>query len=199
MFQLFFNMQKPVQTRQTILGIDPGTNIMGYGVLQTCGSRSANLLSMGILDMRKLKSPYEKLQRIFMRTLELIDEYKPDELAIESQFYSENVQSMLKLGRAQGVAIAAALFRNMTINEYAPLKIKMALTGNGSASKEQVADMVRRFLHIPQEQMQVKLDATDAVAVAYCHFLQLGKPVTHGKYSGWKDYIEKNPDKIHTK
>ena len=131
---------------------------------------------MGILDMRKLKSPYEKLQRIFIRTLELIDEYKPDELAIESQFYSENVQSMLKLGRAQGVAIAAALFRNMTINEYAPLKIKMALTGNGSASKEQVADMVRRFLRIPQEQMQVKLDATDAVAVAYCHFLQLGKP-----------------------
>ena len=119
-----------------------------------------------------------------------------DELAIEAPFFGKNVQSMLKLGRAQGVAMAAALSRDIPITEYAPLKIKMAITGNGQASKEQVADMLKRMLHIPESDMLPFMDATDGLAAAYCHYLQMGRPTLTKEYSGWKDFINKNPDKI---
>jgi crossover junction endodeoxyribonuclease RuvC len=128
--------------------------------------------------------------------LSLIDEYHPDELAIEAPFFGKNVQSMLKLGRAQGVAMAAALERDIPIFEYAPLKIKMAITGNGSAAKEQVAAMLQRYLKIPQESMLPQLDATDGLAAAVCHFFQSKSPVQDKKYSGWKDFIAKNPGRV---
>jgi crossover junction endodeoxyribonuclease RuvC len=180
---------------QIILGIDPGTTVMGYGILKVEGNKT-DLLAMGVLDLKKYKDHYLKLQRIFARTLSLIDEFHPDVLAIEAPFFGKNVQSMLKLGRAQGVAMSAALNREVPIAEYAPLKIKMAITGNGNASKEQVADMLRRFLNIPAENMLPQLDATDGLAAAYCHFLQLGRPKSEKNYSGWKDYMAKNPEKV---
>lgn len=180
---------------QLILGIDPGTTVMGYGLLQIKGNKPY-LVAMGVLDLKKYTDPYQKLERIFARTLSLIDEFKPDCLAIEAPFFGKNVQSMLKLGRAQGVAISAALYRGLSITEYMPLKIKMAITGNGQASKEQVADMLRRFLKIPQEQMLPQLDATDGLAAAYCHFLQLGNPVSERPYRNWKDFVNKNQDRV---
>lgn len=184
-----------MEKEQIILGIDPGTTIMGYGILKVVGNKT-ELLAMGVLDLKKYSDHYLKLQRIFARTLSLIDEFHPDCLAIEAPFFGKNVQSMLKLGRAQGVAMSAALYRDVPITEYAPLKIKMAITGSGAASKEQVADMLRRFLKIPQEQMLPQLDATDGLAAAYCHFLQMGRPESDKKYSGWKDFIAKNGDKV---
>ena len=180
---------------QIILGIDPGTTIMGYGLLKVTGNKT-EMLAMGVLDLKKYSDHYLKLQRIFARTLSLIDEFHPDCLAIEAPFFGKNVQSMLKLGRAQGVAMSAALYRDIPITEYAPLKIKMAITGSGSASKEQVADMLRRYLKIPQDQMLPQLDATDGLAAAYCHFLQLARPVSEKAYTGWKDFISKNEDKV---
>lgn len=183
---------------QIILGIDPGTTIMGYGLLKVTGSKT-ELIAMGVLDLKKYANHYLKLQRIFARTLALIDEYHPDHLAIEAPFFGKNVQSMLKLGRAQGVAMSAALYRDIPITEYAPLKIKMAITGSGSASKEQVADMLRRFLKIPAENMLPQLDATDGLAAAYCHFLQMGKPTSEKNYSGWKDFVSKNQDRVKNK
>ena len=125
-----------------------------------------------------------------------IEEYQPDVMAIEAPFYGKNVQSMLKLGRAQGVAIAAAMRSGLTVDEYSPLKVKMAITGNGASSKEQVADMLRRFLHIPLDDLNLKLDATDALAVAYCHFLQKKNPVSDKPYKNWKDFLAKNGDRI---
>jgi len=180
---------------QIILGIDPGTTIMGYGLLKVTGNKT-EMLAMGVLDLKKYSNHYLKLQRIFARTLSLIDEFHPDCLAIEAPFFGKNVQSMLKLGRAQGVAMSAALYRDIPITEYAPLKIKMAITGSGSASKEQVADMLRRILKIPAENMLPQMDASDGLAAAYCHFLQGGKPVSDKAYSGWKDFIAKNEDKV---
>lgn len=194
--EIFFSMILPTPKEQVILGIDPGTNIMGYGILRVVGMRSAELVTMGVLDLRKEKDPYNKLHQIFLFTLDLVDKYHPNELSIESQFFGKNVQSMLKLGRAQGVAISAALYRNLVINEYAPLKIKMAITGRGSATKDQVADMLRRFLHISEEDMQQKRDATDAVGAAYCHFLQLGRPQAEKSCKSWKEFIAKNPEKV---
>jgi crossover junction endodeoxyribonuclease RuvC len=184
-----------MEVEQIILGIDPGTTVMGYGVLEVWKNRP-KLLAMGVLDLKKYGNHYLKLQKIFQRVLSLADEYHPDSMAIESPFFGKNVQSMLKLGRAQGVAMAAGLFRDIPITEYAPLKIKMAITGNGRASKEQVADMLRRFLHIEQAQMLPQLDATDGLAAAYCHFLQMGKPTSEKSYHSWKDFINKNPDKV---
>lgn len=178
-----------------ILGIDPGTNVMGFGVVRVCATK-ASFLDMGTLDMKKMKDPYLKLKRVFDFTTELIERYLPDEFAIEAQFFGKNVQSMLKLGRAQGVAIAAALERDVPICEYAPLKIKMAITGNGQASKEQVADMLHRFLKIPDEKMQLAFDATDALAVAYCHFLQASRPTSDKKYKSWNDFLNSNPARI---
>lgn len=178
-----------------ILGIDPGTIVMGYGVLAIEGNRP-RLESMGILQLNKYDDHYLRLRRIFERVVGLIDQYHPDELAIEAPFFGKNVQSMLKLGRAQGVAMAAALSRDIPIFEYAPLKIKMSMTGNGQASKEQVAGMLQRLLHIPQENMLPQLDATDGLAAAVCHFFQTGNPVAEKKYTGWKDFIAKNPKRV---
>lgn len=178
-----------------ILGIDPGTTVMGYGLIRVHGNKS-EMLAMGVLELRKYIDHYHKLQKIFSRTLSLIDEFNPDILAIEAPFYGKNVQSMLKLGRAQGAAISAALYRDLPIYEYAPLKIKMAITGNGRASKEQVADLLRRFLKIPKESMLPQLDATDGLAAAYCHFLQMNNPISESEFKSWKDYISKNADKV---
>ena len=155
---------------------------MGYGVIKVVGTKA----EVVTLD------PYLKLKHIYERVQGVINSYLPDELAIEAPFFGKNVQSMLKLGRAQGVAIVAALCRDIPVTEYAPLKIKMAITGNGQASKEQVADMLRRMLKIKKEDIGPFMDATDA----YCHYLQMGRPETHKAYSGWKDFIAKNPDKV---
>ena len=183
-------------TKNTIiLGIDPGTTVMGYGLIRVKDNR-AEMLAMGVLELKKYADHYQKLQRIFLRTLSLIDEFHPDCLSIEAPFFGKNVQSMLKLGRAQGVAMSAALYRELPIYEYAPLKIKMAITGNGRAAKEQVADMLRRYLAIPQQDMLPQMDATDGLAAAYCHFLQLGKPTLDNEYKSWKDYINKNEGKV---
>ena len=187
-------MLKPV-VEKVILGIDPGTNLMGYGVLKVTGTK-VSLVTSGVIDLRKVGDVYLKLGEIFRRVQRVIDAFLPDELAIEAPFFGENVQSMLKLGRAQGVAIAAAISRDVPISEYAPTKIKMAITGNGSASKEQVADMLRRILAIPVEEMPKHLDATDALGAAYCHFLQSGRPEVAKGASSWKAYIQKNPDKV---
>jgi len=185
-------MEKP---EKIILGIDPGTNVMGYGLLQVKGNK-ANMICMGVVDLRKMHDPYLRLGHIFERVTQIIQTYLPDEMAIEAPFFGKNVQSMLKLGRAQGVAIAAAIERDVPIHEYAPLKIKMAITGNGQASKEQVAGMLERLLKINPDEMPKMKDATDALAAAYCHFLQLGKPQTETKYRGWKDYAKKHGAEI---
>lgn len=183
-----------MKKERIILGIDPGTIVMGYGVLIVEGNRP-RLGAMGVLQLDKYEDHYLRLRKIFERVLGLIDEYHPDELAIEAPFFGKNVQSMLKLGRAQGVAMAAALERDIPIFEYAPLKIKMAITGNGKAAKEQVAGMLQHILHIPDSSMLPQLDATDGLAAALCHYLQSNSPVSDKKYTGWKDYIAKNPGK----
>jgi len=181
--------------RQIILGIDPGTTVMGYGLLRVANNRP-EMICMGVVDLRKTGDHYTRLHRIFERTLQLVDEFKPGEMAIEAPFFGKNVQSMLKLGRGQGVAMAAALHRNIPIAEYAPLKIKMAITGNGNASKEQVADMLRRILNIAPEDMLSRLDATDGLAAALCHYYQTNKPVSDVHYRGWKDFVQKNQEKV---
>ena len=178
-----------------ILGIDPGTIVMGYGIIRIEGKKPI-MEAMGVLQLNKYEDHYVRLKKIFERVLSLIDQYHPDELAIEAPFFGKNVQSMLKLGRAQGTAISAALSRDIPIFEYAPLKIKMSITGNGQASKEQVAGMLQRILHISKDNMLPQLDATDGLAAALCHFLQSNNPVSDKKYSGWKDFIAKNPGKV---
>lgn len=187
-------MIAPVKEK-IILGIDPGTNLMGYGVLRVTGTKP-EMVAMGVVDLRRVGDTYLKLKHIYQRVLDIIDSYLPDELAIEAPFFGKNVQSMLKLGRAQGVAMAAALGRDIPITEYAPLKIKMAITGNGQASKEQVADMLQRMLRFDKADMPTFMDATDALAAAYCHYLQMGRPTVDKAYRGWKDFIAKNPDKV---
>ncbi len=178
-----------------IMGIDPGTNLMGYGVLKVTDNK-AQLVTMGVIDLRKYGDGYLKLGHIFERVTGIIDSFLPDEVAIEAPFFGKNVQSMLKLGRAQGVAIAAAIHHGVPIHEYAPMKIKMAITGNGSASKEQVAGMMQRLMKIQKEEMSEFMDATDALAAAYCHYMQSGKPVSDAHYRGWKDFVTKNPGKV---
>lgn len=185
-----------MKSEKIILGIDPGTNIMGYGVLRVADGK-AQMVTMGVIDLRKFTDAYLKLGHIFERVTGIIDSFLPDELAIEAPFFGKNVQSMLKLGRAQGVAIAAAIRHSVPIHEYAPMKIKMALTGNGLASKEQVAGMLQRLLNIKDEEMGRFMDATDALAAAYCHFLQMGRPETGAThYRGWKDFVNRNQDKV---
>ncbi|GHV57415.1 crossover junction endodeoxyribonuclease RuvC [Bacteroidia bacterium] len=178
-----------------ILGIDPGTTVMGYGLIRVLDNKPS-LLAMGVLELNKYEDHYLRLRRIFERVIGLIDEFLPDELAIESPFFGKNVQSMLKLGRAQGVAMAAALSRDIPIFEYAPLKIKVAITGNGRAAKEQVADMLQRYLKIPKENMLPQLDATDGLAAALCHFFQSNRPQSESHYTGWKDFIRKNERRV---
>ena len=173
-----------------ILGIDPGTLYMGYALLHTVGSK-VDILDFGVFDVHKLEDQYARLQREFFFLQELIEKYHPTVLAIESQFVDKNPQTMIKIVHAQGVAIAAALSKDIPVQEYSPMKIKMAITGNGHASKEQLADMLQRFLHIPDEQMPKKLDATDALGIAYCHFLQLGLPLREKGAKDWKTYAQK--------
>lgn len=180
---------------KVILGIDPGTNVMGYGVIK-CVGQKVEMIAMGVIDMRKEDDPYLRLGHIFERVTGIIDEYLPDEMAIEAPFFGKNVQSMLKLGRAQGVAIAAAIRHSVPIHEYAPMKIKMALTGQGSASKEQVAGMLQRILKLDKQEMPKFMDATDALAAAYCHFMQMSAPVSTAHYSSWKDFATKNSTKV---
>lgn len=178
-----------------ILGIDPGTNIMGYALVGI-NSRKPHLLAMGAIALNRFDSHYLRLKRIFERVSAIVRQYNPDELAIEAPFFGKNVQSMLKLGRAQGVAMAAALAFDIPISEYEPRKIKMSITGNGAASKEQVAEMLIRTLNIPRTDIPDKLDATDALAAAMCHFYESGKPVATNTVKSWADFVRKNPDKV---
>lgn len=187
-------MLQPVREK-IILGIDPGTNLMGYGVLCVRGIKP-EMVAMGVIDLRKYSNHYLKLKYIHERVEGVINGFLPDEVAIEAPFFGKNVQSMLKLGRAQGVAMAVALSRDIPIAEYAPMKIKLSITGNGQASKEQVADMLQRILHISQADMPTFMDATDALGVAYCHYLQMGRPSVEKSYRGWKDFVAKNPGKV---
>lgn len=177
------------------MGIDPGTQVMGYGVLKVLDNKPS-LEAMGVMQLSKYDDHYMRLAKIYARVICLIEEYLPDELAIESPFFGKNVQSMLKLGRAQGVAMAAAISRDIPIFEYAPLKIKMAITGNGRAAKEQVAYMLQKILHIPDENMLPQLDASDGLAAALCHFYQSNVGTNDVKYKNWKEFASRNPDKV---
>lgn len=196
-----------------ILGIDPGTNILGYGVLRVVG-RKAEMLTLGVIDMRKVPDIYLKLGRIYERVMGVIDSFHPDELAIEAPFFGKNAQTMLKLGRAQGVAIAAAMARQVPIHEYAPMQIKQAITGRGSASKEQVAALLQRQLNISDDTIKSVpyLDATDALAAAYCHHLGTMFPVKNqlaglrttktgetrrSKSQSWAQFAANNAGRIH--
>ena len=185
-------MQKP---DKIILGIDPGTLVMGYGLIRISGHK-ASLLELGVLKPGKVKDSYKKLQLIFNTVSGLITKYQPTDFAIEAPFFGKNVQSMLKLGRAQGVAIAAAMRHGLEVTEYAPRKVKQSITGNGNAAKEQVMKMLQQILAFKEDPKYY--DATDALAVAVCHHFQQ-KTVVPGKgikVSGWKDFIAKNPGKI---
>lgn len=176
-----------------ILGIDPGTTIMGFGLIKV-KDKNMEFLQLNELQLKKYSDHYVKLKLIFERTLELIDNFNPDEIAIEAPFFGKNVQSMLKLGRAQGVAMAAGLSREIPITEYSPKKIKMAITGNGNASKEQVAKMLQSLLKI--NELPKNLDSTDGLAAAVCHFYNSGK-VTLGKtYTGWSAFVKQNENRI---
>ena len=182
-----------LSSERIILGIDPGTTIMGYGLIQQQGNK-ISLITMGILKLSKYDDHALKLKKIFERTLGLIEEYHPDELAIEAPFYGKNVQSMLKLGRAQGVAMAAGLFKELPIFEYSPKKIKQSITGNGNASKEQVAGMLANLVKFDTE--PEFLDATDGLAAAVCHYFQGNTTKSNKNYSGWKSFIKDNPNRI---
>ncbi|WP_340075131.1 crossover junction endodeoxyribonuclease RuvC [Leptobacterium sp. I13] len=182
-----------MKSEKIILGIDPGTSVMGYGLIKIVG-KSMTFLQLNELQLKKYNDHYVKLKIIFERTVELIDTYYPDEIAIEAPFYGKNVQSMLKLGRAQGVAMAAGLSRQIPITEYSPKKIKMAITGNGNASKEQVAKMLQSLLSL--KELPKNLDSTDGLAAAVCHFYNEGQLITGKGYSGWSSFVKQNPDKI---
>jgi len=194
-----------VVKERIILGIDPGTIVMGYGVIH-CKGKEAELLTLGVLKLDKYDDYALKLKKIFDRTVGLIDQYKPDELAIEAPFFGKNVQSMLKLGRAQGVAIAAAMSRELAVNEYSPKKIKQSITGSGNASKEQVSAMLQRILKFENDSKF--FDATDGLAAAYCHFLQnklvipelkstgKSKIPAKKKASSWESFVSVNPSRV---
>lgn len=176
-----------------ILGIDPGTTIMGYGLIKVV-NKKMEFLQLNELNLKKYDDHYLKLKLIFERTLELIDSHHPDEIAIEAPFYGKNVQSMLKLGRAQGVAMAAGLSREVPITEYSPKKIKMSITGNGNASKEQVARMLKSLLSL--KTLPKNLDATDGLAAAVCHFYNAGRVTVGKSYSGWSAFVKQNEGRV---
>ena len=182
-----------MEGEKIILGIDPGTTIMGFGLIKVI-NKKMELLQLNELQLKKYEDHYLKLKIIFERTVELIDTYHPDEIAIEAPFFGKNVQSMLKLGRAQGVAMAAGLSRQVPITEYSPKKIKMAITGNGNASKEQVAKMLQSVLKM--KSLPKNLDSTDGLAAAVCHFYNEGRTDIGKKYTGWSAFIKQNQDKI---
>lgn len=181
--------QKPLK----ILGIDPGTTVTGYGLVEIRNNRPV-ILNMGTLVPGRFADHYQRLKHLHERSLKLIEQYHPDVLAIEAPFYGKNVQSMLKLGRGQGVIMAAALFHSVPICEYAPLLVKQSITGMGRASKEQVAYFLQKVYHLTD--LDQGLDATDAVAVAICHFIQQGKPQKNKEYKNWGDFIKKNPGRV---
>ena len=176
-----------------ILGIDPGTTVMGFGLIKVI-NKKMKFLQLNELHLKKYEDHYLKLKLIFERTVELIDTFHPDEIAIEAPFYGKNVQSMLKLGRAQGVAMAAGLSRQIPITEYSPKKIKMAITGNGNASKEQVAKMLKSLLAL--KELPKNLDATDGLAAAVCHFYNEGKVTVGKSYSGWASFVKQNEGRL---
>jgi crossover junction endodeoxyribonuclease RuvC len=178
-----------------ILGIDPGTNVMGYGLLLVEG-KNYSLIQYGVIHLKKYSTHELKLKKIFERVIGIIDEFHPDTVALEAPFYGENVQSMLKLGRAQGVAMAAALSRDIPITEYSPKKVKQSVTGNGNATKLQVAEMLKTLCKL--DEIPKLLDATDALAVALCHHFHEGRIQTSGKSEGWKQFLEENPNRIKT-
>jgi len=184
------NHLEKVANDRIILGIDPGTNIMGYGIIEVLGKK-ITLLSLGVLKLSKVADHALKLKNIFEQTSSLIDQYHPDELAIEAPFFGKNVQSMLKLGRAQGVAIAAALSRSVPVFEYSPRKIKQSITGKGNSSKEQVAAMLQQLLKF--KEMPENLDATDGLAAAMCHYFQREPGTEKKNYTGWKAFLMENP------
>ena len=178
-----------MENEKIILGIDPGTTIMGFGLIKVV-NKKMEFMQMNELLLQKYADPYTKLKLIFERTIELIDTYHPDEIAIEAPFFGKNVQSMLKLGRAQGVAMAAGLSRQIPITEYLPKKIKMAITGNGNASKEQVAKMLQSVLGL--KSLPKNLDSTDGLAAAVCHFYNEGRIEVGKSYSGWDAFVKQN-------
>ncbi|PWG80988.1 crossover junction endodeoxyribonuclease RuvC [Pararcticibacter amylolyticus] len=188
-------MQSEKQKERIILGIDPGTAVMGYGLIKEQRSKTT-LISLGVVRMEHLDDHALKLKRIFEKTIALIDEYHPDCLAIEAPFYGKNIQVMLKLGRAQGVAIAAALSRDLPVTEYSPRKIKQSITGNGNAAKEQVAAMLQILLGF--KETPEFLDATDGLAVAVCHSFQRTGSTggTKKTYTGWAAFVKDNPGKL---
>ena len=183
-----------MEKSKTILGIDPGTNILGFGVIGI-NPKGPYYKDMGVFDLRKITDPFEKLANIFAGVSELIEEHNPDHLAVESPFYGKNAQVILKLGRAQGAALTAAVMRGIPVAEYAPRKAKIAICGNGAASKEQVAMMIQKTLKVDLDPKY--LDATDALAIALCHHYQMTNPLagTGGK-TDWKKFLIDNPDRI---
>lgn len=184
---------KHLAEERIILGIDPGTTIMGFGLIKVVGKKM-EFIQLNELLLNKYKDHYVKLKLIFERTIELIDTYHPDEIAIEAPFFGKNVQSMLKLGRAQGVAMAAGLSREIPITEYLPKKIKMAITGNGNASKEQVAKMLQSLLKL--KTLPKNLDSTDGLAAAVCHFYNSGRIETGTNYTGWEAFVKQNEKRV---
>ena len=182
-----------MNSEKIILGIDPGTTIMGFGVIKVV-KKQMQFLQLNELQLSKYDDHYVRLKHIFERTIELIDTFHPDEIAIEAPFFGKNVQSMLKLGRAQGVAMAAGLSRDIPITEYAPKKIKMAITGNGNASKEQVAKMLQSILGL--KELPKNLDSTDGLAAAVCHFYNSGRVVTGKSYTGWSAFVKQNEKRV---
>jgi len=193
---------KEVRGEKIILGIDPGTTITGYGLISVTG-KTPSLITLGIIDLRKKTDHFQKIRAVFEETLALIDRYHPDEFAIEAPFFGKNIQSMLKLGRAQGAAISAALYRDLPVAEYAPRMIKMSITGHGQASKEQVATMLRTILAFHDKKLL--LDATDALGAALCHFYQSGKPTSSTGPGGpkgskssksWEEFVRNNSSRV---
>ena len=182
-----------MDNEKIILGIDPGTTIMGYGLIKVV-NKDMKFIQLNELNLKIYDDHYLKLKHIFERTIELIDTHNPDEIAIEAPFFGKNVQSMLKLGRAQGVAMAAGLSRQVPITEYSPKKIKMAITGNGNASKEQVAKMLQSVLQL--KELPKNLDSTDGLAAAVCHFYNRNKTNSEKNYSGWASFVKQNDDRV---
>lgn len=181
-------------TEKIILGVDPGTNVTGFGVIRVRGRNQIELLTLEAAVLSGFDDHFVKLRRIFEATRGIIERYSPDEMAIEAPFYGKNIQSMLKLGRAQGIAMAAALSCDIPVCEYLPKKVKMAISGNGNASKEQVAGMLVHLLGL--KEIPKYLDATDALAIAVCHHFNSGAAVSHKSYSGWSAFVKQNADKL---
>jgi crossover junction endodeoxyribonuclease RuvC len=181
------------ELNKRILGIDPGTNVMGYALLEIRQNKPV-LQHVGVVKTGGMENHYMRLRYIFIRTQALITEYQPSELAIESPFFGKDIQAMLKLGRAQGIVMGLALSHDISVFEYAPLKVKQAITGMGRASKEQVAYFLQNTMKL--NDLPKELDATDAIAVAVCHYLQAKNPVTKGQYKNWSDFIRKNPERL---